>query len=297
MATKTSAPRSSAPKRPRRFGKKAALFGAVTLVGVLGPTGIAFAGTSTSTSKATSGSLSIGTITSESISAPVAGTGTGILPSAPWSDTTGTGDGWNGTVAVSDFTYTGAWTQPTGTLLALASSTSAFLGTADGVEYTVTVGTGTTTSTPFTWTSTDPTDKAGGSGTATNGTAIEVGTTGLWINFTSGTAYSAETYQIDAGTQAASALSLDTSAATGESITPSSTTTSPNPAWVGNSANVTGGGVGATAYGSPVQFVSAALNTGMGTYTLNPGASISLDSASWDVSYTAGVQYSIVTGP
>jgi hypothetical protein len=133
--------------------------------------------------------------------------------------------------------------------------------------------------------------------TATNGTPVEVGTRGLYIDFASSTTYASGTaYQVNAGTQAASALSLDATYS-GASITPSSTTTSANPAWVGGTTTVTGGGVGATTYGTAVKFVSAALNTGMGTYTLDPGASVTSDTSSWAASYTAGVQYSIVTGP
>jgi len=109
-------------------------------------------------------------------------------------------------------------------------------------------------------------------------------------------AASGTAYEIKAGTQAASALSLDTSAS-GASITASSTTTSADPTFAGNGTTVTGGGVGSTTYGSAVKFVSAALNTGMGTYTVDPGASVTADTSSWTATYTAGVQLSIVTGP
>lgn len=278
------------------------LGGALAATGLgLGLPAMAFASTNStgaSNLNAIPGSLSIGTATNETISVPVAGTGNGILPSAAWSDTTGSGNGWNGTVAMSDFTYTGTWTQKSGTATALGSATSSFTDTADGVEYTVTVGSGgSTTSTPYTWTSTDPTDQAGGSGTATNGTAVEVGTKGIYINFASGTAYpSGAVYQADAGTLPASALALDTSA-TGAAITAGSGTTSPDPTFVGSGTTVTGGGVGTTAYGTAVKFVSAALNNGMGTYTIDPGAQVTDDPGSWAATYTAGVQYSIVTGP
>lgn len=284
------------PRRgARRFGKKAVAITITTLFGALAPAGVAFAATSSATT--TSGSLSIGSTTPETISVPVGGTGSGILPSAAWSDTTGTGNGWNGTVAVSDFTYTGAWHQTSGTTTGLSTSTSAYTGTTDGVEYTVTVGSNTSsTSTPYTWTSTNPTDSSGGSGTATNGTAQEVGTTGLYINFASSTNYSSVTYKIKAGTQSASALSLGGSSSSA-GITPSSTTTSPNPTFVGSGTTVSGGGIGPTTYGSAIKFVSAALNTGMGTYTVNPGAQFTSDVSSWAATYTAGVQYSIITGP
>lgn len=297
----TPRPSSSRCRRPRRPGAKA--LGAAVLATGLGLflPATAFAATSsigTSSLTATAGSLSIGATTNETISVPVAGTGNGILPSAAWSDTTGSGAGWNGTLAMSDFTYTGTWSQKSGTATSLGAATSSFTGTSDGAEYTVTVGSaGSGTSTPYTWTSTDPTDNAGGSGTATNGTAVQVGTKGIYVNFASGTTYpSGASYQIDAGTLPASGLSLDTSA-TGASITAASGTTSPDPTFVGNGTTVSGGGVASTAYGTAVKFASAALNNGMGTYTVDPGASVTADPGSWAATYTAGVQYSIVTGP
>jgi len=286
-------------RRTLNVSKGVLVSASVALAAVLIPTTAAFASTSTSTATTTttSGSLSIGTTTPETITVPVAGTGNGILPSASWSDTTGTGDGWNGTVALSDFTYTGSWKQISGPTTALESTTSAFTGASDGVEYTIAVGSNTSsTSTPYTWTTNDPTDSAGGSGTATNGTPVEIGTRGIYIDFASGTNYSGVHYRLKAGTLAPSALSLDSSAS-GASITPSSTTTSTPPAFVNSGSTVTGGGVGPTAYGTAVKFVSASTATGMGTYTIDPGASVSSDSNSWAGSYTAGVQYSIVTGP
>jgi hypothetical protein len=284
----------------RLFGKGALLSASVVLAAVLVPATAAFAATSTSTSTTTTGSRTIGTITPHTISTIVGGTGTGILPSANWSDTTGTGDGWNGTVAVSDFTYTGSWKQTSGSTTALSSSTGAFTGVNDGVEYTVTVGSsGSGTTTPFTWTSTDPTNSAGSGSTAvsaTNGTPIEVGTRGVYINFVSGTTYASGTaYEIKVGTQSRSALSLDSSSS-GAKITPSSTTTSPDPTWSNSGTTVTGGGTSNT-YGTAVKFVSAAVNTGMGTYTIDPGVAITTDASSWVASYVAGVEYTIVTGP
>ena len=285
-----------AQRRLRRLGRRAGLAAVLTLVGVVAPVGAAFAATSTSSATTTSGSLSIGTVTPETISVPVAGTGNGILPSAPWSDTTGTGDGWNGTVAVSDLSYTGAWVaQGSATALTTTSST-AYTGTQNGVEYTVTTGTITSGAGSYTWTSTSTTDSAGGSGTAVASTANAVGTLGVTINFGTQSLTSGFVYVVDVGTQSASAFTLDT-AATGASITAASGTTSADPTFVGNSTTVSGGGVASTAYGTAVKFVSAALNTGMGTYTVNPGASITADASSWAATYTAGVQYSIVTGP
>jgi hypothetical protein len=288
----------------RELTRRRSLIGIATAtfaaLGLMAPAAMAASSTGTSSTSLTAGSLSIGSTTNETISVPVGGIGNGILPSAAWTDSTGSGNGWNGTVGVSDFTYTGAWSQTSGTTTALSSSTSAAYGdTQDGVTYTVTVGSGgSTTSTPYTWTSTDSADKAGGSGTATNGTAASIGTKGITILFASGTTYpSGAVYTIHAGTMPSSALSLDT-AASGAAVTAGSGTTSPNPTWVNNATTVTGGGVGPTNYSSTaVKFVSAAVNTGMGTYTVNPGVQVNADPSAWAQTYTAGVQYSIVSGP
>lgn len=296
-ATRTS-PVVPRERHRRRFARNTLVAAALGLVGVLGPAGAAAAATSTGTANATttSGSLSIGTTTNETISVPVAGTGNGILPSAVWSDSTGTGDGWNGTVAVSDLSYTGSWVAQ-GSATALTTATSgAFTATQDGVEYSVTTGTITSGAGSYTWTSTDTTDSAGGSGTAVASTANAVGTQGVTIDFGTQSLTSGFVYVIKVGTQSASAFSLDT-AATGASVTAVSGTTSTAPAFVGNGTTVSGGGVASTAYGTAVKFVSAALNTGMGSYTVDPGAQVNADASSWAATYTASAQYSIITGP
>jgi hypothetical protein len=46
-----------------------------------------------------------------------------------------------------------------------------------------------------------------------------------------------------------------------------------------------------------IEFVSAAPDTGMGNYIVNPGVTFNADVNSWAAIYTANVQYSIVTGP
>ena len=284
-------------RRSHRFGRGALVALAVTAAGVLIPAGAALAATGTSSATTTSGSLSIGTTTPETISVPVAGTGNGILPSAVWADSTGTGAGWNGTVAVSDLSYTGAWVAQ-GSATALTTATSvAYTGTQDGVEYTVTTGTITSGAGSYTWTSTNTTTgNPTGTGTAVASTANLVGTLGVTIDFGTQSLTSGSVYVIKTGTQAASAFSLDTSA-TGASIAPVAGTTSANPAFVGNTTTVSGGGVASSAYGTAVKFVSAALNTGMGSYTVDPGAQVAADASSWAATYTAGVQFSIVTGP
>ncbi len=287
-----------APKRRRRLHSKGLLATiAAALLTTLIPTGAAFA-TASGTSSATmsSGSLSIGTLTPETISVTIGSTGNGIMPSALWSDTTGTGNGWNGTIAVSDLSYTGSWVaQGSATALTTATSNS-YADTQNGVYYTVTTGAISSGAGSYTWTSTDTTDHLGGSGTAVANTANAVGTKGITINFGTQTLASGSVYIIKAGTQSSSAMSLDTSA-TGASITASGSTMSANPTWVNNSTVVSGGGVASTAYGPAVKFISAAQMTGMGSYTVNPGMMITSDASSWAATYTASVQYSIVTGP
>jgi len=304
------------PRRRHRLGAKALAGTGALLLGVLAPAGTAFASTtSTSTATLTAGSLSVVALSSEAISIPVGGVTTGVLPMAQWTDSTGSGDGWNGTVAMSDFTYTGSWKQTAGTATALVeppapgpdpapgtrSTTTApnggtYTGTADGVEYTVKVGAdATSTSTPFTWTSDDPTDKAGGSGTATNGVPADVGSEGITIDFVRGTTYpDGATYQVDAGTLSPDAVTLSPSYG---SVTAGTNTTSADPTLVGLTDTVAGGGTSLTDYGTAVKFVSAAANTGMGNYVIEPGVQVVADPSSWAATYTAGVQYSIVSGP
>jgi len=287
------------PRRHHRLGAKALAGAGALLLGVLAPAGVAFAATSSTSAAVDAGSLSVSTSGyPPTISVPVGGDYTGQLPTAEWSDTTGSGDGWNGTVAVSPLSYTGSWTQTSGAATALGNSSfgGAFDGLADGITYTVTVGSGGSgTSTPFTWTSNDPTDKAGGSGTATNGTAKEVGTKGITIDFTSGTTYpEGATYTIDAGTQSLDALSLDTAAGT---VTAQGSTTSADPTLTGNGTTIVAGGPSQTDYGNAVTFVTAATGTGMGTYDVYPGVKVTADDSSWAATYTAGVEYSIVSGP
>ena len=283
--------------RSRRiFSKSATATIIAVLLTMLIPTGVAFASTGTSSATMSSGSLSIGATTPETITVTIGNAGNGIMPSALWSDTTGTGNGWNGTIAVSDLSYTGSWVaQGSATVLTTATS-NPFTDTQNGVEYTVTTGAIASGAGSYTWTSTDTANNSGGSGTAVASTANAVGTKAITINFGTQTLASCSVYIIKAGTESANAMTLDT-AATGASITASGGTTGANPTWVNNSTAVTGGGTASTAYGASVKFVSAALMAGMGSYTINPGMSITADASSWAGTYTAGVQYSIVTGP
>jgi hypothetical protein len=63
-----------------------------------------------------------------------------------------------------------------------------------------------------------------------------------------------------------------------------------------NGSTATGGT--ATTVGSGVKFVSAALNTGMGSFRVTPSGTIAFDgNLDWAGAYVAQVSYSIVTGP
>ena len=276
---------------------KAATLLTVAGVALFGAAGPAFAGTSgTGTTNAllSAGSLSVTNVASAtSISGTVAGTMSGDLPAVTLQDTTGSGAGWNTTAAVSDLTYTGTW-GAVGAAPALTTATSgAFTDTADGVTYTVTTGTITAGVGTFTYTSTDAGD-ASGSGTSLATTNNAVGTKGLTINFGTQSISSGSQYRIHAGTQSASAMSLDTAAA-GAGVTTTAGNTAP--ALTGNGTSVSGGGVSQSSYGSAVKFVTASVGNGMGTYVATPGVSIATDATSWAATYSAGVQYSIVTGP
>lgn len=270
---------------------------AVVLVSLLGAPAAWAATTATGTATVTlsAGALSVGSVSNNTITGTVGGTSNGTLPSASWADTTGSGAGWNGTVAVSSLTYTGTWTALGAAPALLTTSSGAFTDTVDGVTYTVTTGAIALGVGSFTYTSTDTNDPSG-SGTAVASANNAVGTKGVTINFGTQTIASGSQYRIKVGTQAASALSLNT-AAPGAAITPAAGTTSPSPTFVNNTVTVSGGGPAPTAYGPAVKFVSAAVTNGMGTYTVVPGVQFVSDANAWAASYTAGVQYSIVTGP
>jgi len=237
------------------------------------------------------GTLFVSNTTPSSITAPVDGSGSGTLPTALWGDTTGTGDGWQGSIAASNFVYTGQWT-PTGSAPALGSSSSAsYTGSADGDTYTVSV-TGVSGSTiSFSYSSQNG---ATGTGTATAGTAADVGTNGLTITFSSSTTYSTgDEYQIQVGSQNKNALTL-ADGGSPASVAPYQGTTSTAPTFVNQTAAVTGGG---STYGTAVPILSAPTYTGMGEYTVTPAATVNTDINSWAATYTGQIQYTIASGP
>ncbi len=267
--------------------------GAAAALAMLVPSA-AYASTSASSQQTLAvqaGTLFVSNTTPANITAQVDGTGSGALPSAEWGDLTGSGDGWQGSIAASNFIYTGNW-SPVGSAPALSSDTSAgYTGTADGDTYTVTIASVSGTTVNFTYSSTNG---ASGTGTATAGTAADVGTNGLTITFSTSVTYAAgDAYQIEVGAQNSSAMTLADSSSSA-TITPYDGATSTPPAYVNATATVKGGG---STYGTAVPFLSAAQNTGMGEYTVSPQAKVTTDLNSWAANYTSNVQYTISSGP
>jgi hypothetical protein len=227
----------------------------------------------------------------------------GTLPSAQWSDTTGTGNGWSGTIAVSLFNYTGPWTTDTGTDALGATTSGVYTGTGD-IYYTVTVSSCT-----FNASGSSLSLNYAGAETGTfnatlsllQTTASTVGTHGITITWVQQSAtatscpYAAnDAYGIQAGNFSATALTLADGNA-GATITPATGTTSPNPAFVNATSSVTGGTP--SAVGAAVKFLSAATSTGEGTYTVVPYATLTVDTSVWSATYSATVTYTIASGP
>ena len=294
--------RQLAGLKARRAPIALAVVAATALAGV--PTMAAQAATSgggTATASITGGSLSVGTIGTMTALAPAIGaSGTGALPSAQWADGTGLGLGWNGTVAISPLSYTGAWVASSGAVALTSTAAGTYSGTDDGKFYTVTVtGVPTATTTPFSWTSDATADSAGGSGTATNGTATTIGTHGIAITFAAATTYVAtNSYTVLVGTQAASSMVVNT--ATGATIT-STGTTSTAPTYANNTSAIAAGAtVGTVNAAGAVKVIDALVGTGAsgtGYYTAAPGVQLTADTSSWAKTYSASLTYTIVSGP
>lgn len=298
---------ASEVRRPRRTGRGLVGIVAVSVAGFGALTAwpaSSFAATGTTSASVTGGSLSVGSVGTMSALTPAIGSSsTGALPSAQWADDTGTGSGWNGTVAISPLAFTGTWVAGSnnGSTSTSLTSTAAgsYTGTADGVSYTLKVTTATTGGvTAFSYTSTAAADPSG-TGSATNGTPTAVGNEGLAITFdSSGTYKVGDTYTVLTGTQSASALTVDTATAPAVS---SSNTTSPGPGYVNNGSTIpAGSAVGTVNSAGAVRVLSAALGqgaSGTGYYTAAPGVSITADNNSWAKTYSGTLVYSIVTGP
>ena len=274
-----------------KWGRKAPV-GAALAAGLMSVAGPAFAATQASGNEnltLSAGTLSVSNVQPGTLTGTVAGTATGTLPSADFADNTGTGSGWNGTVALSTFAYTGAWTVGTGATAGDLASTSAgsYTGTNDGDTYTVTVTAGSASAT---WKSTY--NQTGGTITLVANSPVAVGSFGVTITPSTASPTTSGTFQVQVGAQPNSAVSLTTADGT---VAANTGTTSTDPTLVNNATTVAGGGVGTL--GTAVKAVSAAAGTGMGSYNVAPGASAVTDAASWAQTYTANAQYTIVSGP
>ena len=252
----------------------------------------ATSGVGTDTFTVTGGSLGLASVGTASFSVTL-GTGTVTtaatnLNSGNYSDTTGSGAGWNGTVALQQFVNTQSWV-PTGS--ALANNTSGgYTGTIQDANYQVTVTSDGGTTVVVAWTGTES-----GSGTATKNTPFAVGTHGITIDFATGTTYLVtDRYNIKADVLATSAMTM----AAGGSCTATGTTgTGTNlPTMTNTSATVTAGTY--VTYGTAVKVISAPLGEGLGTFTCTPKSTLSVDSnTALSGSYTANAQFTIATGP
>jgi hypothetical protein len=256
------------------------------------------AGTASAT--ITAGSLSVGSIGDMDPLAPtLGGTASGPLPSAQWSDDTGSAAGWAGTLAISPLSYTGTWAKG-GTSTALTSTAAGtYSDMQDGVSYKVTVtGTPSGTTTPFSYTS-NATGDLSGTGSATNGDVTAVGTKGLKITFNLSVPYTAgDTYTVLAGTQSATGLAVKTDSATAVSL---HGTTSTAPVYANDETVLApGSAIGTVNSGGAVQVLDAPALTGAsgtGYYIAAPGVTITADGNSWAKTYSANLMYTITTGP
>jgi photosystem II stability/assembly factor-like uncharacterized protein len=246
------------------------------------------------------GSLSLGAPTAGSIAATVgAGPATGSLPFGTWSDQTGCGSGWNGTIAMSLFHYQGVWAQTAGAARALGSTTSAAYTAAGSGYYTVTVTSYASPTLNFTYAGIESgtgTQATLGAGTTTS----TVGTKGVTIVWgPSSTAYAAGmAYTIKVGNLSATALTLADAGAPA-TIAANAGTVSSNPTFTNKTANIAeGSGADPTVtVGAATKFVTAAAGQGKGDYTVTLQASVALDPSVWAQTYVAQVTYTMVSGP
>ena len=284
-------------KLPRRYGRILVAL-ATSAVGAAASALPAAAASSTTSLSLTGGSLSIGTLTATTINSNIGGTSTGNLPYGSWTDATGLGAGWNGSIALSLFHYQGNWTQTAGTTTSLGSNTSGdYTGSSEG-SYTVTVTGYTSPLLSFSYAGLES-----GTGTATllaGNVASSIGTKGVtitWAPLT--TTYAAGmTYSIQVGNLPSTALSLNN--ASGGSIVATGGTTSPAPAFTNKTATPAEGalvGDPTQNVGTATKFLTAAVNQGVGSFTVTPSASITSDSFAWAQTYTAQVTYTISSGP
>jgi hypothetical protein len=288
-------------RRPRSRGwlALAAMGAIVSMAGAPTPASAATSQSSTEGLVLGSGALSIGALTPGSVSATVGGgPATGALASGTFSDATGTGSGWNGTIAMSLFHYQGVWAQTAGAATALGSTTSATYTAVGSGSYTVTVTSYASPTLTFSYAGVE-----GGTGTAALGggtTTSTIGTKGVTIVWgPSSTAYAAGmAYTLKLGNLSSTALTLADGGAPA-TIAATGGTTSPNATFTNTTASIPeGSGADPTqTVGAATKFVTAAVNQGMGSYTVSPQASVAVDPSVWAQTYVAQVTYTVVSGP
>ena len=271
------------------------------LVGTALPIGARAATSTVTLALGSGGGLSISSMSgfTTATTSSAAGTLATPLNSAIWADTTGSGSGWNGTIAVTQFIDQGAWAQTVGTTTALnTTSSGAYTGSAGAgyIDVTVTQVGDTTgaTSLAISYADVENGSTTNGTATATKGSATTL-VHGLTITFATGTAYPQNAvYQSKFGILPTTALALNT---TQGSVALQGSTLSVPPVLVNSGSTVTAGGPAAYS-ASPVKFLDALILTGEGSFTVVPGATITWDPNNiWQANYVAGVQYTIASGP
>jgi hypothetical protein len=250
------------------------------------------------TTSFTAGALSIAVPAATTFPATAlsAGTLTSGVNAANWADNTGSGAGWNGTLAIQQFHITGtnAWTPGASSVLGNNNS-GQYTGTTTAADYTVIVtaaSAGGTTTVAISWSGEET-----GSGTATKNAAFAVGALGMTITFLTGQAYATtDVYTAQVGNLATSALAA-AQATTAIAVFGTTTGGTNLPTATGGTSTVTSGTV-STYSGAPVKIVTAAKLKGKGTFTVTPGVTLTWDpNATWALPYTASAQYTIASGP
>jgi hypothetical protein len=250
------------------------------------------------TTSFTAGSLSIAVPAATTFPATAlsVGTLTSGVNAANWADNTGSGAGWNGTLAIQQFHISGtnAWTPGASSVLANNNS-GQYTGTTTAADYTVIVtaaSAGGTTTVAISWSGEET-----GSGTATKNAAFAVGALGMTITFLTGQAYATtDVYTAQVGNLATSALAA-AQATTAIAVFGTTTGGTNLPTATGGTSTVTSGTVSTYSW-APVKIVTAAKLKGKGTFTVTPGVTLTWDpNATWALPYTASAQYTIASGP
>ena len=278
---------------------------AAALVGTALPIGVHAATSTVTLQLGSGGGLSVTGVGAYTTASTSSGAGTLATPlnSATWSDQTGLGSGWNGTIAISQFVDQGAFAQTAGAATALSTTSSgAYTGSAGAGYITVTVtqvgDTTGATSLAISYADVENGSTTNGTATATKGSATTL-LNGLTITFKTATAYPQNAaYESKFGILPTTALALNTLQG---SVAPQGSTLGlvNDPLLVNNGSTVTAGGAAPTAYSaSPVKFLDALILTGVGSFTVSGGATITWDPNNiWQANYVAGVQYTIASGP